>query len=222
MARANNWREVRKSPKLCPCCNKISPMCAACPGLSHPQAALTSTIECTHCTAFHHKLLCCQLTLQTILLEGDPLMGEAAGHFQWLGCSTCTKLGRDGPPAPVVPPFFKEIIYSHAQDESATFECVHRSVTRSVTEPKGVCKMQDSSNPTQVVGYSSGHMQRWLANSSADLFRPRGLDRVTRYTQIHKDTAVFFTGMSGSAGVCICPTVRHELNAKKENLRLWI
>lgn len=83
MATANNPSDVGKSPKLCPCGNKLSswdthPVCAACLGLPHAQAALTSTDECIHCAAFPRKLLRRRLARQASLSGGDPLMCEAA------------------------------------------------------------------------------------------------------------------------------------------------
>ncbi|XP_005928029.3 uncharacterized protein LOC102307223 [Haplochromis burtoni] len=64
--------------KLCPCGKKISawdthPVCAACLGLSHAQAALTPAQDC-----IHRKLLRRRLARQANLSGGDPLLCEAA------------------------------------------------------------------------------------------------------------------------------------------------
>lgn len=69
--------------KFCPCGKKISawdthPVCVACLGLSHAQAALTPAQDCIHCAAFPRKLLRRRLARQANLSGGDPLLCEAA------------------------------------------------------------------------------------------------------------------------------------------------
>ncbi|XP_042070081.1 uncharacterized protein LOC121812307 [Haplochromis burtoni] len=69
--------------KLCPCGKKISawdthPVCAACLGLSHAQAALTPAHDCIHCAAVPRKLLRRRLARRANLSGGDPLLCEAA------------------------------------------------------------------------------------------------------------------------------------------------